>query len=142
MFPSSALCPARSPPPPWFMNVPILCNKGWEGAGLSVLNRAQAQQWTNCAAISTFIPLCLPAGPSPPTIPAPFCCFYHFHHWPISSRKSCAWHSLRTVTSGFSDVSQSLHYHSNFSCARQVFRCRSGIEPPALFRAVHSEPIF
>lgn len=78
--------------------------------------------------------------PSP--IPALFCCFNHFYHGPISSMKSRALHLLRTVTSGFSDVSQSQHYHSCFSCARQVFRCRSSIEPLALFRALHSEPIF
>lgn len=74
--------------------------EGWGGvgAGLSVLSSAQAQQWTSCAAISTFIPLSPSALPSP----ALFCCFNHVHHGPISRRKSRALHWLSALTSSSS----------------------------------------
>lgn len=115
-----------------------------ELGGSGTVSSEQSSGSTMHCYINIYSSLSAPSNhPHPhPHIPALFCCFNHFHHGPISSRKSRALHLLRTVTGGFSDVSQSQHYHSCFSCARQVFRCRSSIEPLALFRAVHSAPIF
>lgn len=84
------------------------------------------------------------------SLPPFFCCFYHLHPAPITSRKSRAVHLVRyhrscVVTSGCCDshwlciLCQTIPVLSTlFQAGRQVFRCRSGIELPG----AHSVSIF